>query len=788
MASKKKSSRSRSRRSSKGKRRQNRPIRRPELTPDQQLDILGGFLLAVALITLLSLLSREQGTLTRWWLETVRKAVGWGLYAVPLLLGAPGLWLLLRRFGDRLPQVRMEQLIGAAIAFLLALLVLHAVAFYLLWEEGDLYAPARAGAGGGFLGALLLDWGLRGLGKAGIVVLVVMGFLIAFVLLTGLSPADLLAWWREQRRKRDEIVVHQPHLIPPEEEPPSPVKRPPIVLGEGAEETEPKRRPTSAARPKKAVPRKEKASAEEPVVVQMEAQLPLGTEWRLPRVADILEVGSEQQFDDDLLRKQARIIEETLLSLGAPAKVMETNRGPVVTQFGVEPLFITTRSGKRTKVKVSKIAALADDLALALSARAIRIEAPIPGKGLVGIEVPNERPALVSLRDVMESEAFTRLKGTLRMALGQDVSGQAVAADLRKMPHLLIAGTTGSGKSICINAIISSFLLQNSPKTLRLLMVDPKRVELTQYNGIPHLLAPVIVDVEKVVPALRWVMREMDGRYRRFAQRGARNIEDYNRRAEKAGEERLPYIVVVVDELADLMIQSPEETERVITRLAQMARATGIHIIIATQRPSVDVVTGLIKANFPARIAFAVASAVDSRVILDIPGAERLLGRGDMLFLPPDVGQPLRLQGTYVSNAEIDRLIDYWRKAAAPGSNAYEAARAEAPAGLEKAIAQPSLFPDFEDERLAKELEDPLLPTAVEVLLAENRASISLLQRRLRIGYTRSARLIDLMTERGIVTAQAEHGLSRGVNRTAAEAFLRSLRGEPSEEAGEVAE
>ncbi len=753
------------------------------LTLDQQLDLLGGLLLTVAVLTLLSLLSQEQGSLMRWWLNAVRHAVGWGVYAVPILLGAPGLWLLLRRFGDRLPTVKRGQAIGVLLLFLLLLMVAAWLAARLAGSGVDLYTPARAGAGGGYLGAFLLDWGLRGLGTAGVAVVVVMGFLIVFVLLTGLSPADILAWWRERQRRRREIVVHQPHLAPSDEPPAQAVvKKPPVVLGESADAPKKPRGPSGRA--KKPAPAKAKEPTEPPAL-QMETRLPLGAEWRLPRLADILEVGSEQSFDDDLLRKQVRIIEETLLSLGAPAKVMETNRGPVVTQFGVEPLFVTTRSGKRTKVKVSKIAALADDLALALSARSIRIQAPIPGKGLVGIEVPNERPARVSLRDVMESEAFANLDGSLRIALGQDVYGQAVAADLRKMPHLLVAGTTGSGKSVCINAMISAFLLQNSPETLRLLLVDPKRVELTQYNGIPHLLAPVIVDVERVVPALRWVMREMDGRYRRFAQHGARNIEDYNRRAAKAGEPTIPYILVIVDELADLMIQSPEETERVITRLAQMARATGIHLILATQRPSVDVVTGLIKANFPARIAFAVASAVDSRVILDIPGAERLLGRGDMLFLPPDVGQPLRLQGTYVSNREIDRLIAYWRKAAAPGSNAYEAARPETPAGLEKAVAQPSLFPDFDDATLSEKLEDPLLPTAVEVLLAEGRASISLLQRRLRIGYTRSARLIDLMTEKGIVTPRAEHGLSRGVNRAVAEAFLRSLRGERSDEGAE---
>ncbi len=384
-------------------------------------------------------------------------------------------------------------------------------------------------------------------------------------------------------------------------------------------------------------------------------------------MSDILIEGSEQSYSEDLIRKQVHIIEDTLASLGAPVRVSEINQGPVVTQFGAEPLFIPGRGGKSTKVKVSKIVNLADDLALALSARSIRIEAPIPGKGLVGIEVPNEEAAVVALRDVMDSDSFAGLKGHLRLGLGQDVSGQAVAADLRAMPHLLIAGATGAGKSVCVNAIITALLLQNSPDTLRLILVDPKRVELTQYNGIPHLLAPVIADVDRVVPTLRWVMKEMDSRYRRFASEGARNIDDYNRRVRKSGSQLvIPYIAVLIDELADLMMQAPDEAERVICRLAQMARATGIHLIIATQRPSVDVVTGLIKANFPARIAFAVASSVDSRVILDVPGAERLLGRGDMLFVPPDVSQPLRLQGAFVSDQEIETLIRFWRTAVEP--------------------------------------------------------------------------------------------------------------------------
>ncbi len=299
------------------------------------------------------------------------------------------------------------------------------------------------------------------------------------------------------------------------------------------------------------------------------------------------------------------------------------------------------RGGKRTKVKVGKIAGLADDLALALAARSIRIQAPVPGKGYVGIEVPNSAKALVSLRDVMESAEYGRMKSPLRVGLGQNVAGQPIGADLAAMPHLLIAGTTGSGKSVCVNGLIACLLLQNTPDDLRLVMIDPKRVELTGYNGIPHLAAPVVVDMDRVIGTLQWALREMDNRYKLFAGAGARNISEYNKKMRRdPNAQKLPYIVIIIDELADLMMLAPEDTERSITRLAQMARATGIHMVIATQRPSVDVVTGLIKANFPARIAFAVASSTDSRVILDSTGAERLLGQGDMLFQSPDAAAP----------------------------------------------------------------------------------------------------------------------------------------------------
>ena len=462
----------------------------------------------------------------------------------------------------------------------------------------------------------------------------------------------------------------------------------------------------------------------------------------------ILEPGGQDQADKTFERERARLIEETLQSFGAPAKVVEINRGPTITQFGVEPDFIEGRGGRRVKVKVSKISSLADDLALALAASSIRVEAPVPGKGFIGIEVPNAEVALVALRDVMESPEFAKAESPLKLGLGRDVSGHPVVADLASMPHLLIAGTTGSGKSVCINAVIASLLLQNTPDVMRLFMIDPKRVELTYYNGIPHLLAPVVVDLERVVQALQWISKQMDDRYRRFAMEGVRNIEEFNGRMRLTGQKTMHYVVLIVDELADLMMLAPDETERVLTRLAQLARATGIHLVIATQRPSVDVVTGLIKANFPARIAFAVASSVDSRVILDQPGAERLLGHGDMLFQPPDAAAPRRLQGVYVSEPELARLIRYWKNAALGGDATQPAApvRTEAIPG-NAPLKQAPLWEDVEQG----DAEDDLFEEAVVLVRRMRKASISMLQRHLRIGYTRAARLIDELEQRGIV-------------------------------------
>ncbi|HEX2618731.1 MAG TPA: DNA translocase FtsK, partial [Phototrophicaceae bacterium] len=515
--------------------------------------------------------------------------------------------------------------------------------------------------------------------------------------------------------------------------------------------------------------------------------------YNVPDFRTLLSSGSEQDFDREGLVKRARTIEETLQSFGAPGRVVEINTGPVITQFGVEPDYLQVRGGKKSRVKVSAIAQLDKDLQLALGAKAIRIEAPVPGKGFVGIEVPNDQPATVSLRDVMEAKEFVRIKSPLAIALGQSVDGAPVSADLASMPHLLIAGTTGSGKSVCVNAIIASLVLRNSPDAVKFIMVDPKRVELTGYNGIPHLIAPVVVELERIVGVLKWVTREMDERYKKFSNAGARNIEDYNKHL-NPGDEALPYIVVIIDELADLMMLAPEETERTITRIAALARATGIHLVIATQRPSVDVVTGLIKANFPARIAFAVAGSVDSRVILDQPGAERLLGRGDMLYMSGDSPAPQRLQGVFVSDTEINTIVRYWRSqhlddnsqqrpisALAMDDSSGDSARSAPSRGFgtfqtsstptASASAPQRAFWDqddddddiVDDDGAGEDGEDEMYEEAVELVRRLGKASVSLLQRRLRIGYTRAARLIDIMEERGIVGPATEGSKPREV-------------------------
>ncbi len=470
--------------------------------------------------------------------------------------------------------------------------------------------------------------------------------------------------------------------------------------------------------------------------------------WKLPPI-DILDDISEKEMGQADNAQRARKIEEALRSYGVEAKVVQINAGPTVTQFGVEPGWdIKTREVKerdkdgniqtrieevsRTRVKVDRITSLGNDLALALAASSIRIEAPVPGKAIIGIEVPNTVSSAVSLRGVIETSVFQKLaaKSKLTVALGKGAGGEAGAADLAKMPHLLIAGATGSGKTVCLNAIIACLLMQNTPDELRFIMIDPKRVELTPYNSIPQLAVPVIVNAEKAIEALRWLNQEMDNRYQELARAGVRNIEGYNKN--RAGKNKMPYLVLVIDELADLMMAGFDEVEHILCRLAQLARAIGIHLIVATQRPSVDVVTGLIKANFPTRLSFAVTSQVDSRTILDSVGAEKLLGKGDMLYAPTDAAKPKRLQGCYVADAEIERLVYFWSS-----QNTEEVTPLKIEAPPVSSVPGSHELP-----------KDALMAEARKIAEEHGgQISTSYLQRRLQIGYPRAARLKELLDE-----------------------------------------
>ncbi len=475
-------------------------------------------------------------------------------------------------------------------------------------------------------------------------------------------------------------------------------------------------------------PREERkpAAKEEELAPALVSNLP--TEegvWEFPPLSLLAdEVGGKANRGD--IKKNADVIEKTLESFGIAARVAEVNLGPAVTQYALEIALGT---------KLSKITTLANDLALALAAPTgqIRIEAPIPGRSLVGIEVPNRSPEFVTLKKMLTSEQMEKAKSKLAVSLGLNVSGESVVDEIGRMPHVLIAGTTGSGKTVCLNSFITTILFRASPAEVKFILVDPKRVELTQYNGIPHLLTPVIVDPEKVLSALKWAISEMDRRYKLFAEVGVRNIEAYN---ELSGFAALPYILIIIDELADIILYSPAEVEDAICRIAQMARATGIHLIISTQRPSVDVITGLIKANIPCRIAFNVSSQVDSRVIIDMPGAEKLLGRGDMLYIPPDQSKPTRIQGTLVSEPEIQKLIDFLRKAGVAPQYTEEVTKMP----TKRAVAAGEI-----EER------DELFEDAVRTVCRYERASASLLQRRLKIGYARAARIIDQLERAGIV-------------------------------------
>ncbi len=698
--------------------------------PRVRAEVFGFALVMTALLSVISLVA-PQGVLLRWWHDGIVAALGWGAVAVPFALTVLGLSVWIDALRPRLTGTSA----GAIATYAAALALLQHLA-------GG--SPDDGSAAGGHFGLGIATLVRAGVGDAGATVVLLTALLASTAVTANRSLVELVR-----------LVGRGPGLLPGsilpgrsasvDEDAPVKINAPrprQRIVDEAPKAPEPKLRlvtpEISAAEAAK--PAIERPKPERLRLWDDETTLPMpvtpsaahgagvlgtsGRQWTLPPV-DLLEEGSAARHGEEEIRHNVRVIEETLAHFSIAAKVVEVNVGPVVTRYELKPA---------AGVKLSRIEALQDDLALALAARSLRIEAPVPGKSVVGIEIPNLAIGLVALKDVVQSALF-KAAGKLAVALGRDIAGAPVIADLQKLPHLLIAGQTGSGKSVCINSIITSLLINATPDEARLLLIDPKRVELTGYNGVPHLLVPVVTDYDKILTALRWATGEMDRRYRLFAQAAARNIERYNEA--RPSDQKIPYIVIVVDELADLMMIAPIDVEEAITRIAQLARATGIHLVIATQRPSVEVITGLIKANIPARTAFAMASSIDSRTILDMTGAEKLLGRGDMLFLPPDQAKPVRAQGVYVSERETDRVTDFWR---AQGQPEYQLSILEGPAKVKSGG-------DGEDA----EIGDTLFRDAVRVVTQFDRASASLLQRRLRIGYARAARLMDILEERGVV-------------------------------------
>ncbi len=725
-------------------------------------------LIAWGLVSLATIAGWNSGALVGAWARLLVFLFGWGAYPTAAFIVAAGaLWL--RHLVHQPTVWRWRPFLGLEIALFSLLALTHTLVYRSGW------AVVESGRGGGLLG-----WGLC-VALATYLGPLMTGVLYALLALVGVglvfdwTGEDVRRVWNgwlarlstaiaEARRptpsQADKVTrLGQGVLASPVEPRPSTEHRqtpPPPPVTEAPVQPEVERKP--------ATPQKAPAADASPTSTQKEEkhEPPAPpTALSLPPLT-LLHAGRTLGMSDEEIRTKSRIIEQTLAQFGVPAEVVEVRRGPTVTQFGVAPGYITREGAdgeQQRKVRVNQIASLRDDLALALAARSLRIEAPVPGRAVVGIEVPNDEVSLVTLRSVMESEAFQRKAKPLTFAVGLDVEGSPVIADLGSMPHLLVAGTTGSGKSVFMKALAASLVMRNTPQELRLVAIDPKMVELSRFNGLPHLYGRAETDLERALRVLRWVVYEMDARYKLFAGYAARNLDDYNARiARMAASDpehalpTLPRIVVLIDELADLMLSAGEETERTLTRLAQMARATGIHLVVATQRPSTDVVTGLIKANFPARISFATASQVDSRVILDTPGAEALLGQGDMLFLAPDASAPKRVQGCYISDEELEALIRYWQK---------QAGATPAVPPWDTLIAERGLDPLASKE--SSDEDEALIEQAIALARQMGSISTSAIQRRLRISYNRAALIMEELEERGIVGPQESAGRPRRV-------------------------
>ncbi|MBN2555429.1 MAG: DNA translocase FtsK [Anaerolineales bacterium] len=685
---------------------------------DQFGDVVMVILFAFCVITLLGLLGFTHGGLIDPWVEVLWRWLGWGALIIPLFIAWLGVEVFRRRSRNT-ASIDWRQVLSIEAAIIGWLGLLSVI-------DGTSLTRAEVGYGGGLVG-----WGISTVladiaGPLGRTVLLV--FLVGIASYRTLRGGiGSVSTWAVDRSQTTAPLAGG--ILPQ------------VPAEQGRE---------SRGRQVQ-IPKAYRKNFQLPDIPSEGPVRPIARGEDLPAF-DLLQGDSSIRVTSREINTTAGLIEKTLADFGLPARVVDFRTGPAITQYAVEPGFVT-HSGpeggeeRRSKVRVSQISALANDLALALSAPRLRIEAPVPGQAYIGIEVPNRKAALVRMRPLLESKGFLQQGSSLAIALGRDVAGNAVAADLAAMPHLLIAGTTGSGKSVCIAALATCLAMNNSPDDLRMVMIDPKMVELIRFNGLPHLFGKVETELERIVGVLRWCTVEMDNRYRLLEEAKARDIDMYNQKARRSASLHvLPRVVVMIDELADLMMLAPDQTEHTLVRLAQMARAVGIHLVVATQRPSTDILTGLIKANFPARISFAVASGVDSRVILDTPGAETLLGRGDMLYLSPEAGTPLRLQAVFVDDDEIEKVIQFW-------TTRHAGAESNREAPWEHLLSRKAAVGDRDD----------VLERAVDLVRQAQEASASMLQRRLRIGYPRAARLMDELEELGVIGRSQSGGRTREV-------------------------
>ncbi len=725
-------------------------LRPPESEPqtwDEQLlpvartywvELCAGLLLLFSLLCIFTLMSATPLGLLTYPTAFARQLFGWGAYVLFGGLAVLGLHLLAKRFIRRSlrPTLPSQISVGVVLLCLLALPITH-------YLQGATFDTALAGQAGGLTGWVLAAPLLRFVGPVGTLILYALILAIAFYFLSGNTLDDVirsLVYASGRLRMWSEQLASNPN-----EEPVRTVANysEPVasyqVLEEEGDPLPATLRPNLSPSPNRPIHPVAPLIPEAIIAPDLPEFPPL----------DLLIPGERKGISQAQIDHSAQIIEQTLKDFGLDGEVTEIRSGPALTQFGIEPGYIVRidthgQITKSQKVRVSQIANLRKDFALALAVPRLRIEAPVPGRGIVGIEVPNQTASMVRLRDVMESAEFLKIeKKPLAVALGENVAGSSMAIDLAKMPHLLIAGTTGSGKSVCMKTLITSLIMHNTPDTLRLVMVDPKRVEMIRFNGLPHLYGPAEVEGERIIGVLRWVVAEMERRYALFADINARQLTSFNTKMRDQGREGLPHIVVFIDELADLMVQYSAETERLLCRLAQMSRATGIHLVVATQRPSTDVITGLIKANFPARIAFNVASSTDSRVVLDTIGADQLLGNGDMLFLGSDAAVPTRVQGCFVDDDEIDRIVEFWQ--------ARYPEMEETPPPWQSLLQRMKVIEDTDDE----------IEAAIELCQKYDNISTSLIQRRLRVGFPRAARIMETLYEMGLVEDPKRGGKTR---------------------------